>query len=97
MSEQIQMTRWRFQSDFAGLIVYHESHKIAHFAGGEFETDDRTVAEALRGFDSYCHEVVIPPIPIVIEDAEAAASPDASESAVPAPAPRPHKPARAHK
>jgi hypothetical protein len=55
MSELPQVTRWRFQSDFAGLIVYHEGHKIAHFVGGEFETNDRAVAYALRGFDTYCH------------------------------------------
>ena len=87
MSELPQVTRWRFQSDFAGLVVYHEGHKIAHFAGGEFETDDRAVAEALRGFDVYCTEVAIPPIPIVIHNAEPAAGPAA----------RPAKPARAHK
>jgi hypothetical protein len=97
MSQQAQVTRWRFQSDFAGLVVYHEGHKIAHFMGGEFETSDRAVADALRGFDTYCYEVAIPPIPIVIEGAEAAISPAASESAAPAPAPRPHKPARAQK
>ncbi len=94
MSEQAQATRWRFESEFVGLVVYHEGRKIARFAGGVFETDDRHVAAALRGFYAYCHEAPIAPIPIVIHNAGAAGSPDASESAL---APARAKPARPHK
>jgi hypothetical protein len=75
MSERAQESRWHFQSEHAGLVVYHQGQKIAQFAGGEFETDDRTVAEALRGFDVYCSEVAIPPIPVVIHNAEPATQP----------------------
>ncbi len=28
MSEQAQATRWRFESEFVGLVVYHEGRKI---------------------------------------------------------------------
>ena len=72
MSEQPQQTRWRFESDHAALIVYHKGEKIAQFAGGEFETDEQTVAEALRGHDELCREVEIAPIPIVIENPQPA-------------------------
>lgn len=72
MSEQLQQTRWRFESDHAALIVYHRGEKIAHFAGGAFETEDQTVAEALRGHGELCHEVAIAPIPIVIENPQPA-------------------------
>lgn len=89
MSQQPQVTRWRFQSEHAGLVVYHEGHRIACFVGGEFETDDRHVAAALRGFDAYCSEVAIPPIPIVIHNTEPAAGPAAQ--------PARSKPTRAHK
>jgi len=85
MSEQAQATRWRFESEFVGLVVYHEGRKIARFAGGVFETDDRHVAAALRGFYAYCHEAPIAPIPIVIHNVEApAVGPAASKPAKPA-------------
>ena len=72
--------RFRFESDHANLIVYHAGEKIAHFADGKFETKDRAVAEVLRS-DGLCREVHAAPTPTVIQNAEAAASADASASA----------------
>ncbi len=63
MSEHAQAGRWRFASEHAGLIVYHEGQRIAQFAGGVFETADAEVAAALRGFGAYCREVAGGPLP----------------------------------
>ena len=80
MSEQPQVSRWRFESEHAGLIVYHEGQRIAQFAEGVFETEDAVIAAALRGFDAYCREIVATPIPIVIHNAETeAGTPQAAE------------------
>ncbi|MBK9709717.1 MAG: hypothetical protein IPO81_00020 [Kouleothrix sp.] len=60
MSEHAQVVRWRFESEHASLIVYHEGQRIAQFAGGVFETADGEIAAALRGFGAYCREVAAP-------------------------------------
>ncbi len=54
MSEQTR--RWRFLSDHANLIVYHDGAKIAQFVASTFETADEAVAEALRSHE-LCREV----------------------------------------
>ena len=81
MSEQPQISRWRFESEHAGLIVYHEGQRIAQFAGGVFETEDAAIAAALRGFGEYCREVAVAPPPIFIQNA----SPDTAAQAPAAP------------
>ena len=89
MSEQQQVSRWRFESEHAGLIVYHAGQRIAQFAGGAFETEDAAIAAALRGFGDYCHEVAMAPIPIIIHNG-------AGDASAPAPA-APRAKGAAHK
>ena len=71
MAEQAQAGRWRFESEHASLIVYHEGQRIAQFSGGVFETADGEIAAALRGFGAYCREVAAP---ILAPSTEAAGS-----------------------
>lgn len=80
MAEQTR--RWRFASDHASLIVYHEGAKIAEFVGGAFATADAGVAEALRDHE-LCRELA------------AEAAPPASSTETPAVPPKPERPARA--
>ncbi len=70
MAEQTR--RWRFASDHASLIVYHEGAKIAEFVGGAFATADAGVAEALRGHE-LCREVEAETAPKPEKPARAAA------------------------
>jgi hypothetical protein len=60
MSEQTWS--WRFASDHASLIVYHDGAKVAQFVGGAFETADPAVAEALRSHE-LCREIAVEPAP----------------------------------
>jgi len=62
----------KFRSENAGLVLQDEDGVYAHFAGGEFETDDPRVAARLRKID-YVTEVKgspqpdLPETPLVLD------------------------------